>query len=692
VTPVTSGRSRRRTLLVLLLAAMVWGAAVLVSMLAATGGRLSMPLDDSFIFFQYARRLAGGAFLSYQPGAGPTTGATSLLTVFVDTLGYLVGFHGRGMIVFALLLGTAMLAWAAFSALRLGRRLCPGVAWLPPALILTSGPLIWGFMSGMDLPLFAALALAFAADWPEAGAPFPRRLFVTGALVGLARPDALFLILPAAILGLWRGGRRVWWALPAAGVLLPYLLQWALTGTPQSASMIVKANLSDPGFDPSTWLATGLSYIVGVVKGVFGGGAVENAADLAANDGSGAGFYLVPFALGLVLFGLVPGAWAEGRARRPGPHVLLLTWLAFLLAAVSFTVPVSWHWHRYLMPLYAFAIPGIAVGADRLGRGVEAAWSELRAGDGARVVGSVLIVLAAPAALYFVVAFGRNCADICFQHEELARRLDAGDPVHPQLLGINDAGALSYFGTYTTVDLWGLTSADFRDPARLASAGIWEELERLPPGRRPDVLAVYPGWFDPAFLQPHKLIGVQRLFRSSIAGGNPMNVYRTDWSLCGSGDLPRDPGVLDRVRGARLVATVDVADLKSEAESGYRYWILDGAYENALRLLPEADGNPVMDGGRVLSGGERFTVRGLTPGRDVILVTRTHAPFRLHVETNRGFEGIWEQAEGSPGSWHEASFLVPGARVAAPELRIRLASADPHHSAYGSFHYWVYQR
>jgi hypothetical protein len=671
--------------------ALLWGAAVLVSMLAATGGRLSMPLDDSFIFFQYARRLAGGAFLSYQPGYGATTGATSLLTVLVDTLGYLVGFHGRAMIPFALLLGIATFAWATFSAHRLGRRLCPGVAWLPPALLLTSGPLIWGFMSGMDLPLFVALALALAADWPEAGAAPRRRFFVIGALLGLARPDALFLILPALVLGLWRGGWRAWWALPAAAVALPYLLQWALTGTPESASMIVKANLSDPAFDLSSWLATGFSYIIGVVKGVFGGGAVDNAAGLAANNGSGAGLYIVPFALALVLLGLAPGAWVEGRTRRPGLHALLLSWLAFLAAAVAFTVPVARHWHRYLMPLYAFALPGIAVGADRLGRGVEAVWKEVRAGDGARIVGAILLLLSVPPALYFVVAFGRNSADIYFQHVELARRLDAGDPVHPHLLGINDAGALSYFGNYTTLDLWGLTSTAFRDPARLASAGIWEEMERLPPDRRPDVLAIYPGWFGAAFLQPHKLIGVQRLFRSSIAGGNPMNVYRADWSLCGSGDLPRDPAVLAKIGRARLVATVDVADLESEKAAGYRYRILDGAYENALRLLPYDDGTSVMDGGRVVSGGESFTVRGLAPGRPVLLVSRTHAAFRLRVETNGGFEGMWEQTEGSPGSWHEASFLVPGSWIKASDLRVRLISGNPHHSAYGSFHYWVYQ-
>ena len=40
------------------LAAALWGAGALGSQLASTGGHLSMPLDDAYIFFQYARRFA----------------------------------------------------------------------------------------------------------------------------------------------------------------------------------------------------------------------------------------------------------------------------------------------------------------------------------------------------------------------------------------------------------------------------------------------------------------------------------------------------------------------------------------------------------------------------------------------------------------------------------------------------------
>ncbi len=659
-------------------------------MLAATGGKLSMPLDDAFIFFQYARRVVELAPFTYQADGGISAGATSLLTVAVHAVGYLVGFRGAAMAVFALLLGIGCFAWAANSAATLGRRLTPRVPWLPPALILTSGPLIWGFHSGMDLPIFVALALAFAAAWPSDAAP-GRKLFILGALLGLARPDAIFLLLPAAALGVWRWGPRPGWLLPVGGGLFPFALQFLLTGRPQSASMEVKSVLAHPGFAVDAWLAGGAAYLQVVLKGVFGGGIVNDAEGVFANNGSAMGHYLVPFALLFLLFGAVPGAWLEARRRRPGPFLLLLTWTALLLLAQAFTVPRGWHWHRYLMPLYAFTLPLIAVGVERCGRWVESAWEELGPGDGARSMGVFLVLLALPGAAHFAVAYGRNCADIRFQHVELAERLNRGDPVPPRLLGIHDAGALTYFADYPTLDLEGLTSPRFRDAARLGGAGVWEAVERMEPAERPDVLAVYANWFDGDFVRLHRPLGAQRLFRPSISAGNPLSLYAADWGLCGSGDLPRDPALLGDLEGWRLRTSLDVADLEEEEAHHYRYGILDGAYQTLLRALSAADGQPVVDGGRLISGHETLRLEGLTPGSDLLIIGRSHAPFRIRVDTPGGSAGTWTEGGNAEG-WRESAFLIPGSLITDAVLDLRLSSDDPHHSAYGAFHYWFYQR
>jgi hypothetical protein len=205
------------------------------------------------------------------------------------------------------------------------------------------------------------------------------------------------------------------------------------------------------------------------------------------------------------------------------------------------------------------------------------------------------------------------------------------------------------------------------------------------------VLAVYTSWFDPVFLGMHRLIHQQRLFRASIPAGNPKNVYLADWRLAGSGDLPRSPEVLRALGGATLLTEVDTADLQSEHAAGYRLHVLDGAYENLLQRLRAPDGSEVVDGGRLVSGSERFVIEGALPGRDLILVARTHAPFRLRVEINGAAAGTWTEG-GEVEGWRETAYLLPGNRIDGDRIEVRLASDDPHHSAYGSFHYWVYRR
>ncbi|HET9232579.1 MAG TPA: hypothetical protein VFP10_00370, partial [Candidatus Eisenbacteria bacterium] len=446
--------------------AALWGAGALFSMLSSTGGHLSMPLDDAYIFFQYARRFAAMAPFTYQAGEGVSGGATSLLTVVVDGIGYLIGFRGAAMAVWALLLGTACLAWAMHSAYILGRRLAPRVPWLTPLLLLVTGPLGWGFMSGMDLPLYVALALAFAASWPEPGAAPSRRMYIYGTLLALARPDALFLLVPALALGTWSHRGRGW-LFVAAGMALPFLFYLLATGVAVPSSMDVKSVLRHPGFVMSEWIAGSLSYLEIVIKGVLGGGLVRDAQGVAANDGSAVGFMVPPLVLLFLCTGLFPLAWVEARRKEPGPALLLTAWILLSLLAVSFTVPRGWHWYRYLMPILAFVLPGVAAGIDRAGRWIEGMVNELRPPDGARVLGVLVILLSLPGMGYFLVAYGRNCADIYFQHIELAERFRESRPVRPRLLGLHDAGALTYFSGVRTLDMEGLVSPEFRRAGRL---------------------------------------------------------------------------------------------------------------------------------------------------------------------------------------------------------------------------------
>ena len=81
-----------RDQIVLWAVALAWLAIYLASMLYHTGGRLALPLDDSFIYFQYARQAADGQFLQYNTGVEATAGATSVYVIVGP--GFLAGYIG----------------------------------------------------------------------------------------------------------------------------------------------------------------------------------------------------------------------------------------------------------------------------------------------------------------------------------------------------------------------------------------------------------------------------------------------------------------------------------------------------------------------------------------------------------------------------------------------------------------------
>ena len=57
--------------------ALLWTAIYVGSALHHTHGHISLPLDDPFIYFQYARQAAAGYFLQYNTGEAATTGASA---------------------------------------------------------------------------------------------------------------------------------------------------------------------------------------------------------------------------------------------------------------------------------------------------------------------------------------------------------------------------------------------------------------------------------------------------------------------------------------------------------------------------------------------------------------------------------------------------------------------------------------
>ncbi len=80
---IRSGKARSLVTLtgLVLLGALALGS-VWLTVLKVTGGQGGVPLDDAWIHFQFARNLATGYGLSFNPGQ-PTSGTTAPLWTFL---------------------------------------------------------------------------------------------------------------------------------------------------------------------------------------------------------------------------------------------------------------------------------------------------------------------------------------------------------------------------------------------------------------------------------------------------------------------------------------------------------------------------------------------------------------------------------------------------------------------------------
>lgn len=205
------------------------------------------PLDDAWIHAVYARSVAQGQGLSYNPGL-PATGETSPLWALVLSVAHLGGASaGRAVLVSKLLgfLLHALTAAGLYVALKgAGRRWALSAA----LLVLLSPHLVAASISGMEVPLatLAAVGFVLALQGQRKG------LYVLcGALGPLARPEVgLFVFLLPLVVRPQPGWRPVLrrWLEAGAGLVLGggAWAAWNLyaSGRPLPATFYVKVTAS----------------------------------------------------------------------------------------------------------------------------------------------------------------------------------------------------------------------------------------------------------------------------------------------------------------------------------------------------------------------------------------------------------------------------------------------------------------
>jgi hypothetical protein len=485
--------------------------------------------DDTYIYFQFARNLAAGRGLAFNPGV-PTYGFTSPLWVLL-----LAGLGGLGVpfVVVAKLLGALFTGLSIPLFFRLARRLLPSregavaatLAWTFNAWLLR-----WT-LSGLETSVAVFLVLAGIGTWmeeKERGAP-PRLSAVLFGLAALARPECLGLLPIAAVdllvcgrtetVGMANGhtarrsvakrlsGRFLWLAAGAGSVLLPWLIYARHTfGRFLPDTVIAKGG--DSWFDP--------------------GAAFHAVRRIAPVYAATSAFELLIVVLAAAL--LWRKAW-ECRESLLQTHFLPVAWSLALPAL--FIVRGATVVSRYMLPSLIFVVLyGFAL-LDCL-RARSVAHPALRAR-------APWVLLVAVSALNLAVLFGAALpATISFTRGLRESLVPIGtwlrDNTAPDAtVAAADIGAIGYFSERKVFDLHGLVT-----PAMipLQTMDIDEIVESFAFARvsHPDYLVdrytgpdrfgrlgLHPGVLEPLFSRRMGDLGIAR------RGDYHYTVYRLHW-------------------------------------------------------------------------------------------------------------------------------------------------------------------
>jgi hypothetical protein len=668
-----------------LVAAVAYLADRAIAGVLAKVGHAGAALDDAYIHFQYARAIAEGHPFRFQASAPATSGSTSLLWPALLAPFWAVGLRDDAIVWAAWAMSFAALGGLAWEATRLTERLAGRSAAIGAgAMTLAFGGFAWGAASGMEIVPFAwsiARATRVASAWAE-GAPAARTRKAAAELVALAWVAAFFrpegavaaLFVAAALLAFpGPGSRRVpWIALgPIAAIGAVPLVLWLATGSPRSATAVAKLLPGNPYFPGPQLLAT-VQNNVATLLGKLLNGEVWSA-EFLPHGGA-------PVAMA----GLGAVVVCAARTRRPWTAAGVLL-LALTIFAPCFYVTFLWNRLRYLWPFATGWIIGLACLARVVGDLAGAVRPRWRVVTG--IGCGVLVGLFASKLEWVLEDVAQSASGIDRQQVALGRWAKASLSTDARI-GVNDTGAIAYFGDRTTFDIVGLTT---RDEARYWVAGVgsrFEHYERLHasgPASLPTHFIVYPEWMGlDAVLG--RALHQATVTDSTILGGQTMRAYEADWSTLGTGERPWSDD-------SEPIDAVDVADLESEAEHHYA---LAGARdgEETAHEGVSPRGAVVVDGGRTNRTIERFTAH-LHAGKRARGIVRFDAPPGATLQVLVGGEPVQTIAADSgnaddaadstdAGDWVERSFGVPASLAnanTAVELRVSGGPATV-------YHYW----
>ncbi len=638
-------------------------------------GHPGATLDDAYIHFQYARAIAEGHPFRYQAGQPISSGATSFLWPLLLAPFHLVGFRGESILWPAWILSFSALGALAYEAYALTKPLTSRAAAIGAgAMTLLFGGFIWCAASGMEVVPFAWVIAHLsrrAAEWVEAKeeerTPRALRILIAFALAApLLRPEgALTSLAAGACVALHPRAasdekkkllRRAEGLAFVATALAPSLLLLALTGTMTSSTAQVKLLFGNPYYVlPDAAIANAKLLLGTLLDGEVW------SAEFLPKGGS-------PIACA----GLAAIVWCGKKSNRPWRAGLALL-LALMMFVPCLYVTFLWNRLRYLWPFATGWFIGLACLAHAAASLV--AYIDRRVAT----VTSALVAGAFAGALFVrlewvVEDVAQSASGIDRQQVALGKWANQNLPPDA-VIGVNDTGAIAYFGNRKTFDVVGLTTPGEGRYWVAGSASRLEHYERLhekTPKALPTHFIVYPEWMgcEPLLGRAlHEAVVTD----ASILGGQVMRVSVARWELLKTGEKPWTPL-------SAIVDTLDVADLESEASHAFE---LFGAREGEQTTHEgnAENGGVVLDGGRTNRTRDRFTVK-LPAGDPIVGIMRVESTAGGDVTVRIDGQEV-AKLSIEPGPWVELTFDVP------PEMRgDKMIEVNAKDSTFTSYHYW----
>lgn len=645
---------------------LLWGALVawctlgaLLSVVlgrAVGGGEMLMPLDDVYIHFQYARQLASGQPYVYNPSEPATSGATSFLYPYVLAAGYALGFTGRALGEWAVIVGWGALAGALIGLWRLGAvwGVDLGLRGLG-ALLLTGGVFAWHFNSGMETGL-VMLAVVWAL-WAFSARRWTA-FALWGSLLALMRPEGSAMAALAALLALAFDGRgagwrdRVWMALPLLACGVQPLVNLLVTGSVNATGNQSKSILAMLPADAAViaarvaenWLRVWQEALTGATTGLPIG---------------------LLGALGLAAL------WRQQRR----VALLIAGWLLGVSLAISTLDNAFWHFQRYHMPLLVLLLALALALLQALPR-----WPRVGLGVG-------LLALQLAASVTFARYQALNLSYVAQQPLAMAEWLRANTPADARV-AVHDVGLMRYVGERATLDMVGLTTPGAASYWRNGVGSVAELLLR----EQPPFVASYGAGhgYGLARLEGTLLLD-QPLASFPVVVDQAANValaapvqhiaqpnYAASAVTRRAGAASAGMAAYGVSGGDALLTWVNVAELASEQAVGYTWHGAPqaGFLTDVLQQPLLGEDVVLIDGVRRLTGGERFTIHAVE-GEPLLLVTRVHAAGRglltIRVNGQLTAERVLVEALGF---WQEFATPLMGAETLLIETSAALESGE----------------